>query len=632
MPLDPKLQEPFEGAEPGGANLRYEPIYDQIKEARTEEEDIPQGDWQHERKTADWPAVVKLCTEILEKRSKDLQVAAWLTEGLLNREGFGGFRDGLDLMRGLLEKSWEHLYPEIDDGDLEFRAAPLEWLGNYLDLSLRRVPLTEDGYGYLEYRQSRDLGYEEDVESDPQRKEAREQGIRDGKLTPEEFDDSFTQTPKSFYKELAANLDGSVESLDALDSVSQELFGDVAPSFRRLRDGLNDVHKAAAKLLDRKLELEPDLVPEEAAPVEASPQDVETEGAPSDDPVGGGGATATPAPAKPGAAPPARLSNREQAAASVASAAAYLRSEDPTDPAPYLLLRGLRWGELRRGEDHVDPRLLDAPPTEVRTKLKGLLLDAKYDELVEEGERVMAGPFGRGWLDLQRYILTALDALGAEYEPAASAVRKALGELLEERPELLSATLMDDSPTANPETLEWLGSTGIVPSDEDGAEKPKSKPTARPSGEAVSRRAADLVRAGRQRQAIELLMREADQENSPRARFLRRAEAARIMVDEGLESVAIPILREMLDRIERHTLEDWEDGELVAAPLGLLWRCLLTVEGDSGQAQELYKRVCRLDPVAALHLTPGGSGGDGRAQETEAETATPAEEGVDGQE
>ncbi len=630
MPLDPKLQEPLEGPEPGGANLRYEPIYDQIKDARTEEDDIPQGDWAHERKTADWPLVVKLCSEVLEKRSKDLQVAGWLTEALLNREGFGGFRDGLDLMKGLLEHSWDHLYPEVDDGDLEFRAAPLEWLGNYLDLSIRKVPLTEGGYGYLDYRQSRDLGYEEEVESDPQRQEAREQGIRDGKLTPEAFDESFSQTPKSFYKELAANLEGSVTSLDALDTLSQELFGDVAPSFRKLRDGLGEVQKAATKLLERKLELEPDAAPEEVAPVEDSYQE-EAGGTAAAAESAGGGASGAAAPAARSAVP-ARLSSREQAAASVAAAAAFLRSEDATDPAPYLLLRGLRWGELRRGEDHIDPRLLDAPPTEVRTKLKGLLLDARYDELVEEAERVMAGPFGRGWLDLQRYVLTALDALGSAYEPAASAVRKALGELLEERPELLSATLMDDSPTANAETKEWLGTQGIVPGDGEAVERPKAKRATKAPPGAVSQRAADLVRAGRERQAIELLMREADQESSPRARFLRRAEATRIMVDNGLESVAIPILREMLDRIERHTLEEWEEGEMVAAPLGLLWRCLRVVEGDSGQAEELYKRVCRLDPVAALHLTPGEAGGDASAPAAEDQAAPTADEVGDGQE
>ncbi len=626
MPLDPKLQEPLEGSEPGGANLRYEPIYDQIKDARTEEADIPQGDWERERKTADWPVVVKLCTEVLATRSKDLQVAAWLTEALLNREGFGGFREGLDLMKGLLEQCWDHLYPEIEDEDLDFRAVPLEWVGNYLDVAVRKVPLTAEGYGYLEYRQARDLGYEEEVASDAQRKEAREQGVKEGKLTPEEFDDAFTQTPKSFYKALMQDLDGSVASLDALDHISEELFGNAAPTFRKLREGLNDVHKAAGKLLERKLELEPDAAPMGDAPAEPGSNDAAAEPAPTGE---AGGAATAPAS---NTAPPARLSTREQAATSVAAAAAFLRAEDPTDPAPYLLLRGLRWGELRRGDDHVDPRLLEAPPTEVRTKLKGLLLDARYEELIEEAERVMGSVYGRGWLDLQRYLLTALEALGSSFEPAALAVRKTLGELLEERPELLSATLMDDSPTANPETREWLAAAGIVDADGEAAQEAEAKPTPRLSAGAVSQRAADLVRAGRQRQAIELLMREADQENSPRARFLRRAEAARIMVDNELESVAIPILREMLDRIERHTLEDWEDGELVAAPLGLLWRCLRSVEGDSGQAQELYKRVCRLDPVAALHLTPGGSGGGAPATEAPDEGSSAEAGGSGGEE
>lgn len=634
MPLDPSLQAPLEGSEPGGANLRYEPVYDQIKEARTEEADIPQGDWAHERKTADWGAVVKLCTEVLENRSKDLQVAVWLTEGLLNRDGFGGLRDGLDLLRGLLDQCWDHLYPEIDDGDLDFRAAPMEWLGNYLDIPVRKVPLTAEGYGHLEYRQARDMGYEEEVAADAQRMEARQRGIQDGKLTPEEFDEAFGQTPKPFYKELVADLEGSLASLEALDGLSGELFGDSAPTFRKLRESLVEVQKSANKLLERKLETDPDPVSvEETAAEPASP---DATGNPGDE----GGASVSAAAPSAGAAPStptavsARPTDRDQAAAAVAAAASFLRGEDPTDPAPYLLLRSLRWGELRRGGDHVDPRLLEAPPTELRTRLKGLLLDARYDELIEAAEGVTASPYGRGWLDLQRYVLTAMDALGAAYEPAAVATRKMLAELLAERPELLSATLMDDSPTANAETLEWLQSTGIL--DAEGAASAPAAPRAAPRGSSggVSQRAADLVRAGRARQAIELLMREADQENSPRARFLRRAEAARIMVDNRLESVAMPILREMLDRIERHTLEDWEEGEMVAVPLGLLWRCLLAAEGDSGQAQELYKRVCRLDPVAALHLTPGASGGDAPppGENMEGGEAMPVEEEAGGEE
>jgi hypothetical protein len=67
---------------------------------------------------------------------------------------------------------------------------------------------------------------------------------------------------------------------------------------------------------------------------------------------------------------------------------------------------------------------------------------------------------------------------------------------------------------------------------------------------------------------MELLMRAATQEKSARARFLRRAQAAEVMVGAGMEPVALPILRDLLEQIETHRLEEWEAGETVAQPLG----------------------------------------------------------------
>jgi len=36
-------------------------------------------------------------------------------------------------MRGLLENFWDTLYPEIEDGDLQMRSAPVEWVGALLE-------------------------------------------------------------------------------------------------------------------------------------------------------------------------------------------------------------------------------------------------------------------------------------------------------------------------------------------------------------------------------------------------------------------------------------------------------------------------------------------------------------------
>ncbi len=109
MPLRDELLTPIPGTNPGGAELRYDPLYDKIKEARREDEDIPQGDWQVTRKTADWPQVIKLTKDALTTKSKDLQLAVWLSEALLRREGFAGFRGAIDMLVGLLEQHWDHL-------------------------------------------------------------------------------------------------------------------------------------------------------------------------------------------------------------------------------------------------------------------------------------------------------------------------------------------------------------------------------------------------------------------------------------------------------------------------------------------------------------------------------------------
>jgi type VI secretion system protein ImpA len=99
-----------------------------------------------------------------------------------------------------------------------------------------------------------------------------------------------------------------------------------------------------------------------------------------------------------------------------------------------------------------------------------------------------------------------------------------------------------------------------------------------------------------------MLIHMSAQERSARERFLRRSEAASIMVDTGREAVAMPILEQLVQEIDNHSLDAWESGETVARPLGLLYRCMRRIEGDSSTSQALYLRICRLDPLQAIKL------------------------------
>src|SRR5262249_11767072 len=163
--------------------------------------------------------VIKLAGEAIATRSKDLQLGAWLTEAVLRREGFAGLRQGLDLQGALLREFWDTVYPENEDGDLEMRAAPLEWMGSYLDAAVRKVPLTRWGLSYFKFKESRAVGTEEQVGESDAKRTAREAAIAEGKITAEEFDSAMTATSTAQYEAWAADLEGALASLDALNEL-----------------------------------------------------------------------------------------------------------------------------------------------------------------------------------------------------------------------------------------------------------------------------------------------------------------------------------------------------------------------------------------------------------------------------
>jgi type VI secretion system protein ImpA len=595
MPLRDDLLNPIPGENPSGASLRYAPVYDKIKEARREDDDAPQGEWTHERKVADWKQVIKLSGEALATKSKDLQLAAWLTEAMLRTEGFGGLLAGVRLCQGLIETYWDTLYPELEEGDAEMRAAPLDWIGSRLDQGVRMVPLTRKGYDWFQFKQSRVVGYEADTADNEAKQQARAQAIAEGKVTGEDFDSGFNATPKAFYVECKQNLDDSLAAIESLNEVCEPKFGAVTPGFMALRSALEEVRSTANSLLQKKRELEPD---EESA-AEASSEEGGAEETPADS-SGGAGArarkTATEEPV-----------DKDDACSRVAVVAKYLRREDPYGPAPYLMLRGLRWGELRSGGDAPSLELLAPPPTQVRQEIKRLAVEGNWAELIEAAENAMAMPCGRAWLDLQRYAVKALDEYG--YPAIASAIRSELRSLLSDLPQLPQWTLADDTPTANAETQVWLKEVASPQRQANGLGTISAMDDSRPSENGTSGEpvppdafqvAMQAARSGDLQQAVEILSHEIAHERSGRARFQRKIQLAQICMSTGHEAIAYPILSEMADEIEHRKLEDWEASEVVAHPLALLFRCMNQVDADAEAKRKLYARICRLDPVQAL--------------------------------
>jgi type VI secretion system protein ImpA len=378
-------------------------------------------------------------------------------------------------------------------------------------------------------------------------------------------------------------------------------FGDMSPSFGKLESVLGEIRPVMHGFLQKKREKEPD-------PVEAPPPEAAGEGAP-----GTAGESAATGPVRTGVVfsvetssePPDRL----EAVRKIAEAAVFLRRREPRSPASYLMLRGLRWGELRAAIDRSDPTQLEAPPTELRRHLKRLALDKKWEELLEAAENAMALPCSRAWLDLQRMVVEACEALGSDYEAIARAIRSELKALVTDLPQLLDANLMDDVPAANGDTRAWLKSlTQEAPPPAAPAEPSAGAAVA--GGGSVSRwpgqpadqyvTASQALREGQERRAFEILQKDIARQRSGRERFRRKMQLVEMCISTSKPNIAQPILDDLAAAIETHKLDDWEDPALVANALATIMKLSQRVQNDAAQRQKLFERICRLDPAQAL--------------------------------
>ena len=105
----PALLNSIPGSQPAGVPTPTI-VIQQIKEAsRTTQKDPNTGE-SVERKP-EWGKIITLTTEQLQTNSKDLLLAVRLTEALTKRYGAPGLRDGLRLIRELIENCWDRIHP-----------------------------------------------------------------------------------------------------------------------------------------------------------------------------------------------------------------------------------------------------------------------------------------------------------------------------------------------------------------------------------------------------------------------------------------------------------------------------------------------------------------------------------------
>ena len=267
-PINTKLiLTPLSDDNPSGDHLFYEPVYDEIKEARRFDEDLAQGDWAHERKVADWHKVITLTSSVLEDKSKDIQLAVWLMEACARKYGFEGIETGLQVITGLLSTFWDTLHPEIEeDDDLEWRENTLSVLNDKFLSTIKSIPVTDpensSGYSWYKWQESVAIGDDASVQNDIEKKKSRTAAIASGKISVEMFSEAVTATPKSFYTEMNTAITACLAEFANLDETCDAKFGNQAPALTNFKTCLEECQTLVTKLLKEKRILEPDTDPQ----------------------------------------------------------------------------------------------------------------------------------------------------------------------------------------------------------------------------------------------------------------------------------------------------------------------------------------------------------------------------------
>lgn len=324
-----QLLEPVSANLPCGTDLHYEAVFDRIKELRREDDtSLPTGVWSTtEVKRADWEKVEVIASDVMKTRSKDLMIAAWLGEAWLHREGLKGMVDALALIGGLCERYPGDLHPQLDDDDPGRRAAPLLWMARRYDEVIHtRMPLfpqvsAEIGVFNLYSWQQMKQRQVQINDSKPAKVAAEAAQALQNKVN-----DEVRRTPVAWWLEGVKAVETTKAQLLLLDGWCDRNLGGEGPSFVRLRKQLDNLEN----LLREFLALHPPQLlppePEATLPEPEKPRAMDL--------------SAAIEPRAPFAEP----RTREEAYRQLLVIADYLARTEPHSPVPYLIRRGVEWG------------------------------------------------------------------------------------------------------------------------------------------------------------------------------------------------------------------------------------------------------------------------------------------------
>lgn len=312
------LLAPLSKNDPCGLYLVYEETYDQIQEARIEEDaNLPQGIWKRDIKRADWIKVENLCLQALCEKTKDLQIASWLMEAWTILYGIKGFLKGLTLIEAYCTHFWDTIHPRIQQEDLEFRMAPFEWIDQKFSERLSQLPLTfndtkTENYTYIDWQK---VNFRHELMSSQDKK-----GAPLG-VTMAQFKDACDRTSIDFYEELTQDLQKTLDISISIEAYIYQKHQELSSYLTYLKSQINTVLTTCKIILKEKKGYIPITNPETIDTTSSdiiAPQDKKS----------------------------LTFTSREEAYRRLGEIADFLSKIEPHSPTPFLLKRAISWGRM----------------------------------------------------------------------------------------------------------------------------------------------------------------------------------------------------------------------------------------------------------------------------------------------
>ncbi len=389
------------------------------------------------------------------------------------------------------------------------------------------------------------------------------------------------QPDTSAHAELAA----AAEGMQALRRLSEEKWLDNTPSFGSFT---KIVEELAAQSRPRE------------EPKYEEPAYATTSGsAPGGPESASGGPASAPAPA---------LESVSDAETLIQKSAQLLLREKPSHPLGYRLMRMLRWdaiNQLPPNEGGATP--IPPPDAELAEVFANLFQSRDWNHLSQGAENAFSRDDMLMWLDLQRYICTALAGLGGEYTACSDAIIVELGLLLKRLPGLAGLQFEGGRPFADPLTRDWINDTvKKALGGGGGSGGPKLKGDIAKESE----QAAKMVGEGKLQEALALLQTGLANDSTARNGFQRKLLMAELCYKSQKFQMALALLEELRKAVERFALEEWEP-ELCVSLYALAYKARQALSGEAGEVEKDrlraansldFSRLSRLDPLQALEL------------------------------